>query len=224
MKKIILIILAFGAISAVAFYASKSEPKDTADATAAPASKPIASLALPTTTTKVALPTAKPVEPDANAASAPVVQAKQVDAVVASVNPTAQPSANNPETYSPRSELATTIPELVRLIAGQDFETLMQDFMPPDELKEVLMADGQPGQPIALGDLAERMRQNPRFMQQMAGAAQFLTYLQTQTPTFDATGQSASYPMPNPVNGQSSITFVKVGGYWYVKNGALFFK
>jgi hypothetical protein len=212
MKKIILIILVFGAISAVAFYASKSQPNDTADATTAPASKPIASVALPTA--KVVPPTVKPVDP-----AAPVAGTKQVGASVA-----AQSSANNPEAYSPRAELASTIPELVRLISAQDFETLMKDFMPPNELKDVLMVDGQPGPPIALGDLAERMRQNPNFMQEMAGAAQFLTYLQTQTPTFDATGESASYPMPNPVNGQTSITFVKVGGYWYVKNGAQFFK
>jgi hypothetical protein len=112
----------------------------------------------------------------------------------------------------------------VRLIDAQDFETLMQDFMPPDELNTLLTSVGSPGQPMPLAALAERMRQNPKVMQQMAGASQFLSYLQTQTPTFDATGESASYPMPTVVNGQNSINFVKVGGYWYVKNGVQFFK
>jgi len=68
----------------------------------------------------------------------------------------------------------------------------MQDFMPPDELDAMLADLGQPGQPMTLVDLANRMRQDPGMAQKMATASQFLGYLQTQTPTFDETGEMAS--------------------------------
>jgi len=201
MKKSIIVIIAIGAFSAAYFYASQTPP---AEAVTAPTA--VASAA----TARVVLPVAKPVAP---AITAP-----------ASIVRVSQSMADNLAPPSPRNELTTTIPELVRLISAQDFETLMQDFMPPDELDALLVADGQPGQPMTLPVLANLMRQNPKVMQQMAGAAQFLTYLQTQTPTFDATGESASYPLPKGINGMDSINFVKVGGNWYVKNGVQFFK
>jgi hypothetical protein len=107
---------------------------------------------------------------------------------------------------------------------AQDYEILMQDFMPPDELNAMLVDVGQPGQPMALSDLADHMRQNPAMVQKMAAAAQFMGYLQTQTPEFDEAGTSASFKMPTIINGHDKIVFVKVEGNWYVKDGREYFK
>jgi hypothetical protein len=215
MKKIIFAIVAVGAISAIIFHFSQtpSSVPATVATSATTVNAPVAS---------VALPVVKPVAP--SSAPLAVDEAKPVGPTPATTVTAAQAAASQSEWPSPRAELATTIPELVRLIDAQDFETLMQDFMPPDELNALLASVGTPGQPMPLGVLAERMRQNPRVMQQMAAAAQFLNYVQTQTPIFDATGNIASYPMGKVINGQNSLTFVKVGGYWYVKNGVQFFK
>ena len=215
MKKTILALLAVGAFSAIAFYASQSTtPTPTAEVAVVPApatSKPASS---------VAQPVVKPVVPAVVPPSAPVVQVAPVAPVAAAP----QPAASQAGSASLRTELATTIPELARLIDAQDFETLMQDFMPPDELSALLASVGTPGAPMTLETLAGRMRQNPKVMQQMANASKFMAFLQTQTPTFDPSGESASYPIPKVVNGQNTINFVKVGGYWYVKNGVQFFK
>jgi len=219
MKKIILALLAVGALSAIAYYASQPSVSvaETAVTAAITASKPVASA-----TPQVASPMVKPVVPVATPPPAPVVEVTPVAPAVAAAP---QSTASQPGPSSPRTELATTIPELARLIDAQDFETLMQDFMPPDELTALLASVGPPGQPMTLESLASRMRQNPRIMQQMAGASQTMAYLQTQTPIYDATGENASYPRPPMfTNGPASINFVKVGGYWYVKDGVQFFK
>jgi hypothetical protein len=220
MKKIILIVLVAVILAAGAFYVSQPESSTAIVAPASSAIKPMASVVAPLI--KPVTPTAKPVAPAASPAV--VLDTKLIPPTPAPVVQAAKPLAENPAARSPRTELATTIPELARLIDAQDFETLMQDFMPPEELNLLLAKSGQPGPPMLLTELANRMSQNPKVMRQMEAASQFLKYLQTQTPTFDASGESASYPTRQVVNGQTSITFVKVDGNWYVKNGAQFFR
>jgi len=212
MKNTLLALLAFGALVAAAFYVFKSEPEATTSAPAKTASASSSGVVLPTATSPIKPPAPAPV---------PVPVVKKVINTPAAQVPTS--TADKPET-SPRAELSTMIPELARLIDAQDYETLMQDFMPPEELDALLANAGQPGQPMALPELANRMRQNPRIAQQMAAASQFLAFLQTQTPTYDETGEKASYPISRIVNGQNTINFVKENGNWYVKNGSQFFR
>jgi hypothetical protein len=225
MKKIILALLAIGALGTLAYYAS------TSNTNVAPAAMTVSAEA-PTP----AAPTPPAINKEANAPQpaapvtrsqpipAPVMETRQVAPPMPAIAPAPTPAADQPEAPSPRAELATAIPELARLMGTQDYETLMQDFMPPEELDAMLADLGQPGQPMTLTDLADRMRQNPTMTQKMASASQFMVYLQTQTPTFDETGENASYKMPVVINGMDSINFVKVDGNWYVKNGRQFFR
>ncbi len=208
MKKIILALILIGVIGAVAFYAvSSNSPDQSANS--------------PDTKTKTAA-TATASAPARISPLAPITPQSPISKTPTTVT---QPSAAaKPSTPSPRAELATIIPELARLMNSQDYEILMQDFMPPEELNAMLLDLGQPGQPMALSDLANRMRQDPAMVQKMAAASQFMGYLQTQTPIFDESGQSASYPMPRAVNGKTSMEFVKIDGYWYVKDSREYFR
>ncbi len=215
MKKIIIGLLVLGALGGAGYYF-------TTDA-ASPATE-----VGPAKTVSIAVqpPTAKPSPAPAPTkiileAPKPTAAPEVVKTLAAS---TPRPAATTPAPTSPRAELATFLPELTRLIDVQDYETLMQDFVPPEELNALLASVGRPGQPMALAELVGHMRQDPGMTQKMAGASQFLTYLQTQTPTMDATGEKASYKMPQSFKGQDSIHFVKIDGNWYVKDSIQFFR
>ena len=215
MKKIILAIVLLGAIGAMAFHAAWSNSSDRSNRPDLPVNPPIAgvksapSQVAPPIKAALAAPVPK----------APAIVPAKVAAPAPESTAAAQPIAPNP-----RAELATIIPELARLMETQDFENLMQDFMPRDELNAMLADVGQPGSPMALADLANRMRQDPVTVQKMAGASQFMNYLQTLTPTMDETGQKASYRMPMTVNGKTTVDFIKIDGNWYVQDGRQYFK
>ena len=221
MKKIILAIVLLGAVGIVAFRAARSDlsySSDLSDRSAiSPKAKTNSAATTASPTGKMAIVAPAPIAPTALIApKSPIAKAPPAVAAAATTPQSASPN--------PRAELATIIPELARLMDTQDFETLMQDFMPPDELDAMLADVGQPGQPMALTDLANRMRQNPVTVQKMAGAAQFMSYLQTLTPTMDETGQKASYRMPMTINGKTTVDFIKIDGNWYVQDGRQYFK
>jgi len=213
MKNRVLAILAVSAIGALAIYANKSASLVTVEVPAKTAGHSIPRVPPPVMTKQIEMPSLASPTPAATKMAAP------------EPNPVAQTLvADSLATPSPRAELSTMIPELARLIDAQDYETLMQDFMPPDELTAMLADCGQPGQPMALADMANRIRQDPGMVQKMAAASKFMAYLQTQTPDLDETGENASYPMPMVVNGKNTINFVKVEGNWYVKDGREYFR
>jgi len=116
------------------------------------------------------------------------------------------------------------IPELVRLIEAQDYETLMQDFMPPDELDANAGRLGPTGPTDDAGRSGQPQRQDPGMAQKMATASQFWAISKRKHPPLTRPAKMASYPMPMVINGKSSVDFVKEAGNWYVKDGRQFFR
>lgn len=215
MKKIIISLLVLGALGGAGYYFTTDAATSATDASPVKAASNVAQ-------PPVVKPSAAPVPAKVVVEAPKPTAAPVVVKTVTSAAP--NPVAAAPAPASPRAELATLLPELTRLIDIQDYETLMQDFVPPEELNALLASVGRPGQPMALGELVGHMRQDPAMAQKMAGAAQFLTFLQSQTPTMDPSGESASYKMPRPFKGQDSIHFVKIDGNWYVKDSVPFFR
>jgi len=106
--------------------------------------------------------------------------------------------------------LKTALPELARQIrAGMG----IFNFTAPD----VLAFDFAPG------EWQKRQEQTMAFFKDPASesarknadeTASFYESLESQTPTFNAAGDEATYKVPD---GRESLTFIKVGGRWYIK-------
>jgi len=115
-------------------------------------------------------------------------------------------------TADPQAELGTTIPAIIQLLANQDFKTIVENLIPPDPNRT----------PEQMAAMAQQMAQDPRMPQKVQATIAALQSIQFATPTYNATGDQATYqpsvdPSGVPTDSPRILTFTKVNGRWYLK-------
>lgn len=106
----------------------------------------------------------------------------------------------------PRENLATAIPEAIRLLEQKEYATLFKSFVRPDELEAVTKKT--PLKDI-LSIFAER--KGPQLLA-------MLQEIKDKQPTMNEAKTTASYNFKEPIGGKQTIEFIKVDKYWYLKN------
>lgn len=111
-----------------------------------------------------------------------------------------------PADTDPREKVTTAVPEAVRLLEKKEYETFLKEFMTPEDLKKVT-------QRIPLADFAKRFGEDkaPRLLM-------VLKMVKDNKPVLDADGKKAGYEFEKPGLGKGTISFIKIGKYWYLKN------
>ncbi len=128
------------------------------------------------------------------------------------------------EPADPQADLKTAIADMARLLRTGDQAALMKAYDEPDKLNLEQVRQMQ--------DLQDQVQQTtpwqvaPRMQSLRETSAQSYEEMETQTPTFNATGDEATYQLilPTLVNGEyvlgdkrTPYTFIKINGKWYMK-------
>jgi len=105
----------------------------------------------------------------------------------------------------PRREPATAIAEMVRLLEGKDYVTLLKTFARPDDLKQMLATKTIE---VVAAEFAEK---------KAAGALEALKAASTMKPELTADGTRADYRFGRPIGGDTKVTLMKIGELWYLR-------
>jgi hypothetical protein len=116
-------------------------------------------------------------------------------------------SANDDANTRLREDVSTAVGEAIRLLEMKDYETFLKDFVSPDDLKKIAE------EKVDLSKLATRFKGEKADRLLRA-----LKTIKNLTPTFEKNGELAVFPVKLAGSNKNSITFVKVGKYWYIKN------
>jgi hypothetical protein len=113
------------------------------------------------------------------------------------------PAGSKPD---PREKVDTAVPEGIRLLDAKEYSSFLQKFVPPDDLKKLTMK-------APLDEFAKEFGQThaPRLLK-------VLQAIRGTNPTLVADGMLATFPLKEPIEGKKSITFIKVGKFWYIQN------
>ena len=107
----------------------------------------------------------------------------------------------------PRADLATAIPDLIRLVRAGDYLAMEQRYLPPQKFAR--LTDGEK----AL--MLEEM-QSPRMQEKMQNTLQALESIQGSTPVYNDTGEIATFtPIALPGT-PPKMTFIRLNGLWYL--------
>jgi hypothetical protein len=112
-----------------------------------------------------------------------------------------------------QTDLATAIPDLANLLASGDLVTAFENYTPPAAMAQL------PAQQIAaIEDQLRAVAQQPQAVARLAVFSEVLGSFNGQTPTYNAAGDVAAYPITDPATGtsQGSFHFQKVDGRWYI--------
>ena len=119
----------------------------------------------------------------------------------------------------PHASPQTLIPELINLLEDDDFVGYLKASMPPSALNMEM----QETKVSSIEELADKYFQASGSLAKLTEAykrnmAQALRAIQGQTPVLDTSNEiaKATYTLGEPVNGKNTITFMKVGGLWYL--------
>ena len=151
------------------------------------------------------------------------------------------PSAAIPQPADPQADLKTVFPDIARLWRNGDIMKLMQTYM-PDEWARMTPEWMQQAQDLEAWDKA-RAAINPNDRDpKEEPMAQMYEALKDQTPTFNATGDEATYfvvrhalalpaialpPGMPPIPGLGedpppmTLVMVKINGKWYIKEESI---
>ncbi len=141
---------------------------------------------------------------------------------------TSAPPVAAPAEADPQADLKTAIPDIVRLFRAGDDAAFEQTYTPPDKLDPERIQQLQAQQQQIRDMVAQDPRMLPMMQSGIDTAAQSYEALETQTPTFNASGDEATYMLTRlkVSNGkvvlgdtQIPMTFVKINGKWYWKGG-----
>ncbi len=189
-RKIGLVLVVIALIAGVIWLFQKPTP--------APAAPTVAVAPKPAPTIEAPKPVAK------SAVAAPV-------AATAAAKPAAAPAKPGND---PQAELNTAIADMISLIQAQDMLTAVQRYLPPDFLAKM--------PPEEKADMEREMTvglSSPDAQQGMQMMVQVLQGMQTQTPTLNAAGDTATYQLSDPT-GRATKTVPfnlrKIDGKWYV--------
>ncbi len=107
----------------------------------------------------------------------------------------------------PQADLATAIPDLIRLVRAGDYLAMEQRYLPPQKFAR--LSDGEK----AL--MLEEMH-SPRMQEKMQNSLQALESIQGSTPVFNDTGEIATFtPIALPGT-PAKMTFIRLNGLWYL--------
>jgi hypothetical protein len=105
----------------------------------------------------------------------------------------------------PQADLSTAIPDFIRLFQSGDLVSLALNYMPPDA------APSEEAR-AAMAQQFQQMTQSPQFQQRMQQEVIKMQLIENLTPTYDATGNQATY---TPPDGSDPVVMIKVNGRWY---------
>jgi hypothetical protein len=105
-----------------------------------------------------------------------------------------------------REQLATAIPEGIRLLEAKEFESFLKSFVPPEDLKRIT-------EETSLAEFAKTFgqRKAPRLLE-------VLTEIKDEKPVFGKNETEATYTLKKEIGGKKSLTFVMIDKYWYIRN------
>ena len=106
----------------------------------------------------------------------------------------------------PREKLDTTIAQAIRVLEAKKYATFIKYFATPAALQEMM-------QTASLEEIVEE------FVDEKADQVlSTLKSLKHKQPRFSADGKKATYPINIRGSTIKTVTFVKVGKYWYIQN------
>jgi len=132
-----------------------------------------------------------------------------------------------------QTDLKTAFADMARLVRAGDMMTLVQTYTPPDKLTPLLIQQAQTIEGMAQAQMAALPPDLPPEVQEKIAhpferLARIFDSLNDQTPTFNASGDEATYLIarsapPNSSSGASPapkpLVMVKINGRWYMKDG-----
>ncbi len=119
--------------------------------------------------------------------------------------PVAAVELPTPAAFDPQADLSTAIPDFIDLFQRGDLVTLAIKYMPPD-------AAPTDEARAAMAQLFQQKVHDPQFQQAMQQEVIKMQLIENLTPTYDATGNQATY---TPPDGSSPVVMVKANGRWY---------
>jgi RNA polymerase sigma factor (sigma-70 family) len=150
----------------------------------------------------------------------PAVELPKAPAVPAHAETVAAAAGADPPSDDPQADLKTAIPELVRLVEANDWLGVYKAYTPPDRLDPKELQTLEKVQKMLDKQLSTPQAQLQLQMQHESAVSAWEA-LETQTPTYNATGDEATYlfttpDYPGPTVSES-MTFIKINGKWYQK-------
>ena len=109
-------------------------------------------------------------------------------------------AAESPE----RETLEKAIPYAIKLLEAKDYKAFMENFATPEDLKEI--TDGEPLEKAA----AEWGKETGAHL--LAA----LKKIKDLKPKLADNGNVATYPLPEPIDGETEVVFKKVGKFWFL--------
>ncbi len=106
----------------------------------------------------------------------------------------------------PREKLDTAIPEAIRLLEAKKYETFLQKYVVPDQLKEIIKA-------VSLEEFAQSFGRN-----KAPALLRVLKAVKGKKPSLDKEGKKATFKHGVKGVPYDSITFVKVDKFWYMRH------
>lgn len=106
----------------------------------------------------------------------------------------------------PREKLETAIPHAISMLTKKKYLPFLKQFVPPDDLKKIQ-------QRISLEDLAKSFGERKAEL-----LLQMLRAVKDQKPVYNEKKNQATFKIDKKINRRDSITFKKVGTFWYIKN------
>jgi hypothetical protein len=110
-------------------------------------------------------------------------------------------------TQDPRTSVETAIPEGIRLLEAKDYATFLRLFVPPDVLKELSAAESFEG-------FAKTFGEDGKATAVLAA----LKSIRGTKPAIDGDGRRATFTLKVPTEGKTTITFIKIGEFWYISD------
>lgn len=114
--------------------------------------------------------------------------------------------AADPPDADPQEELATAIPEAIRLLEEEEYVTFLKNFVPPSDLKKI--TDKRSIEEVAEG-FGEKKA--PQLLE-------VLNSIKDAEPTLDDDEKKATYALKKPLGSKKSISFIKIEKRWYLQN------
>ena len=107
---------------------------------------------------------------------------------------------------NPREKLETAITEAIRLLEAKEYATVLKNFVTPDDLKAIT-------EKIPLDELAKQFGEGKADR-----LLKVLKSIEDVKPTFDKEGKTATFKLKAEADGKKTISWVKIGKYWYIQD------
>jgi hypothetical protein len=104
----------------------------------------------------------------------------------------------------PREKVETALAEAIRLLEAKDYTTVIKNFAPPEVLEKMTKEK-------SLEEVAKGFGEGkgPRLLK-------VLKATKDVKPKLNNAGDKATFELPEEVNSKKSVSFIKVGKYWYI--------